>query len=134
VAVDFCFFYTTEAQVIKSITMEALEKHLLEKQWLCTWKELFSNGVVRHDLISMAIGEVVDLDMVPGKSGNVVKLRALAREEGVLEKFQEDISSVVDPFNIHCAKIGFVKREESSRSNETEGSSPFTAAMRRSSR
>lgn len=114
--------------------MEALEKHLLEKQWLCTWKELFSNGVVRHDLISMAIGEVVDLDMVPGKSGNVVKLRALAREEGVLEKFQEDISSVVDPFNIHCAKIGFVKREESSRSNETEGSSPFTAAMRRSSR
>ena len=75
-----------------------------------TWYEEYSNGVVRYDMISVTVGEPIDLDMVQGKDGNVAELRLLARKEGVLEKFQGVISGMVEPFDVHRAEIGIVPR------------------------
>jgi len=102
--------YTATAVVTTPVSMDNLEKHLLQKGWFKTWYEEYSNGVVRYDMISITVGEPIDLDMVPGKDGNVSELRALARKEGVLEKFQGVISGMVEPFEVHRAEIGIVPR------------------------
>jgi hypothetical protein len=103
--------YTATAVVTTPVSMDGLEKHLLQKGWFKTWYEEHSNGVVRYDMVSVSVGEPIDLDMVPGDDGNVSELRVLARKEGVIETFQEVIAGIIEPFEVHRADIGIIRRE-----------------------
>ena len=102
--------YTATPVVTTPMSMDDLEKHLLQKGWFKTWAEEWPNGVVRYDFVNVQVGEPIELDMFPGEDGNVVKLQVLARKEGVLETFQEVIAGMVESFEIHRADIGIIRR------------------------
>ena len=103
--------YTASAQVTKPITKRAFKDLLFEKRWFLTWEKTYPNGVVRVDYFSFEVdAEPIDLDMVLGEDGNVFELRVLTRKEGVLEKFQEAIGDLIEPFDIHRADIGVIQR------------------------
>lgn len=105
--------YTTEVVLKEPVLETDLKKAFQERHWLQTWEEVFSNGVIRCDYVSVESGNVLDVDMVPQKGSELIGgLRMLAREEGVLATVTEVIGETEEPMRVHKAEIGVVRRED----------------------
>lgn len=107
--------YTTEVVLREPVLETDLKKAFQERQWLQTWEEVFSNGVIRCDYVSVETANVLDVDMVPQEGSELIgALRMLAREEGVLETVTEVIGETEVPMKVHKAEIGVIRREDAS--------------------
>lgn len=105
--------FTTEVVLKEPVLVTDLKKAFQDAQWLQTWEEVFSNGVIRCDYTSLKSGNVIDVDMVPLADSELIGgLRMLAREEGVLETVDEVIGETKEPMKVHKAEIGVIQRND----------------------